>query len=141
MRNHLKKLRSENKTIMVSSHILPELADICNKIGIIERGKLLYNGTVTEAIKQVRGNFVFTVSVGAERNEQAAKRIETYGEVQTVKIGPQAEFMEVRLKDGHEDGSFIPERLINEGFRLKTFTEKEVNLENVFMEITKGITN
>jgi ABC-2 type transport system ATP-binding protein len=141
MRNHLKKLRSEKKTIMVSSHILPELADICNKIGIIERGKLLYNGTVTEAIKQVRGNFVFTVSVGAERNEQAAKRIETYGEVQTVKVGPQAEFLEVRLKEGHEDGSFIPERLIHEGFRLKTFTEKEVNLENVFMEITKGITN
>lgn len=141
MRNHLKKLRSENKTIMVSSHILPELADICNKIGIIERGKLLYNGTVTEAIRQVRGNFVFTVSVGAERNEAAAKRIETFTEVQSVKVGSQAESLEVRLKDGHEDGSFIPERLIQEGFRLKTFTEKEVNLENVFMEITKGITN
>lgn len=141
MRNHLKKLRSEKKTIMVSSHILPELADICNKIGIIERGKLLYNGEVSEAIRQVRGNFVFTVSVGADRNEQAAKRIETYAEVQTVKVGPQAESLEVRLKEGHEDGSFIPERLIQEGFRIKTFTEKEVNLENVFMEITKGITS
>ncbi len=140
MRNHLKKLRSEKKTIMVSSHILPELADICNKIGIIERGKLLYNGSVTDAIKQVRGNFVFTVSVGADRNEAAAKRIETFAEVQTVKLAPQNESLEVRLKDGFEDGSFLPERLIQEGFRLKTFTEKEVNLENVFMEITKGLT-
>ena len=47
----------------------------------------------------------------------------------------------MRLKDGHEDGSFLPERLIQSGYRLKAFKEKEVNLENVFMEITKGITN
>src|SRR6476469_3568984 len=76
MRNHLKKLRSEKKTIMVSSHILPELADICNKIGIIERGKLIWNGTVDAAIEEVRGKSVFTVSVG-DRNDEAAKKIAT----------------------------------------------------------------
>ena len=42
------------KTIIVSSHILPELADICNKIGIIEQGELLVNGTVVDVMKQVR---------------------------------------------------------------------------------------
>src|SRR5436853_6743666 len=57
MRELIKELRSMNKTIMVSSHILPELADICNKIGIIEKGKLIFNGTVDEAIRKVRGNF------------------------------------------------------------------------------------
>lgn len=141
MRELIKELRNMNKTIMVSSHILPELADICNKIGIIERGKLIFNGEVSAAIKQVRGNFVFTVSVGAERNEEAAKRIEAYAEVESVKLDPKAESVEVKLREGHEDGSFIPERLIADGFRLKAFKEKEVNLENVFMEITKGITN
>ena len=49
MRELLKELRGMNKTIMLSSHILPELADICNKIGIIERGKLLFNGDVETA--------------------------------------------------------------------------------------------
>ena len=88
----------------------------------------------------MRGTFVFTVSVGAERNEAAAKRIETWSEVQSVKVAPQAESLEVRLKEGHDDGTFIPERLVHDGYRLKTFTEKEVNLENVFMEITKGLT-
>jgi ABC-2 type transport system ATP-binding protein len=141
MRELLKELRSMKKTIMVSSHILPELADICNKIGIIEKGALLYNGTVTDAIKQVRGNFVFTLSVGQQRNPEAAKRVETYAEVQGVKASAADEFIEVQLKDGFEDGSFLPERLIQEGFRLKAFREKEVNLEHVFMEITKGITN
>src|SRR5881227_3944689 len=48
MRELIKRLRRENKTIMLSSHILPELADICNKLGIIERGKLLFNGSVAE---------------------------------------------------------------------------------------------
>src|SRR6188474_3635454 len=67
MRELIKELRKMNKTIMVSSHILPELADICNKIGIIERGKLIWNGTVEAAIQEVRGKAVFTVSVG-ERN-------------------------------------------------------------------------
>jgi ABC-2 type transport system ATP-binding protein len=141
MRELIKELRNMNKTIMVSSHILPELADICNKIGIIERGKLIFNGEVSAAIKQVRGNFVFTVSVGAERNEEAAKRIEAYAEVESVKLDPKAASVEVKLREGQEDGSFIPERLIADGFRLKAFKEKEVNLENVFMEITKGITN
>ncbi|MDB5306412.1 MAG: ybhF 4 [Gemmataceae bacterium] len=141
MRKLIKKLRGMNKTIMVSSHILPELADICNKIGIIERGKLIWNGTVDEAIREVRGRAVFVVSVGSHRNEEAAKRIEDYPEVKAVKPDPQGESIEVQLKEGYEDGSFIPERLITAQFRLKSFKEKEVNLENVFMEITKGITN
>src|SRR4026207_29331 len=69
MRGLIKDVRNRGKTIMLSSHILPELADICNKIGIIERGKLLFDGTVEEAIRKVRGNFVFTVSVGARHAE------------------------------------------------------------------------
>ena len=54
MRGLLKELRNMGKTIMVSSHILPELADICNKIGIIERGKLIFDGDLQTAIRQVR---------------------------------------------------------------------------------------
>lgn len=141
MRELIKELRKMNKTIMVSSHILPELADICNKIGIIERGKLIFNGTVEAAIKQVRGNFVFTVAVGGERTEEAAKAIREYAEVESVKADPKTDSLDVRLKDGCEDGTFLPDRLVHAGFRLRAFKEKEVNLENVFMEITKGITS
>src|ERR671932_1502037 len=59
----LKELRSMGKTIMVSSHILPELADICNKIGIIEQGVLHYNGSVVEVMRQVRSDVVLNVAV------------------------------------------------------------------------------
>ena len=57
------------KTIMVSSHILPELADICNKIGIIERGELLVNGAVADVMKQVRTDIVLNIAV-ADRHDR-----------------------------------------------------------------------
>ena len=141
MRNLIKELRRMNKTIMVSSHILPELADICNKIGIIERGKLIWNGTVDAAIEQVRGRATFTVGVAGDRDDEASKLIEKYEEVESVQLDQKTNTLDVKLKDGHDDGSFIPERLIQAGFRLKTFKEKEVNIEHVFMTITKGITS
>ena len=141
MRELIKELRGMNKTIMVSSHILPELADICNKIGIIERGKLLYNGDVDAAVRQVRQNHVFHVSVGRDHNEAAAKKLLTYPEFESVDVDPSGESIKVTLKDGQTDGSFIPERLIADGFKLRGFKEEEINLEDVFMRITKGITN
>lgn len=141
MRELIKELRGMNKTIMVSSHILPELADICNKIGIIERGKLLFNGTTDEAIREVRKKRTYIVSVGKEQNEIAAKKIETFHEVELVEVQDEGEHIRVTLRDGEEDGSFVPERLISEKFRLKSFKEEEIDLEDVFMGITKGITN
>src|SRR5215216_7992326 len=70
IRSLLKELRNMGKTIMVSSHILPELADICNKIGIIERGKLLFDGDVQTAIQKVRQRTRIDVAVGDGRNEE-----------------------------------------------------------------------
>src|SRR5262245_43086303 len=63
LRQLLRKLRDLGKTILVSSHILPELADICNKIGIIEKGVLLFDGDVEAAIRQVRQRTVMIVGV------------------------------------------------------------------------------
>ena len=141
MRELLKELRSMKKTIMVSSHILPELADICNKIGIIERGKLLFNGDVDAAIAQVRQKRVYLLAVADERNEEAAKALDSFGETAKTDILQKGTVVKVTLKEGNDDGSFLPERLIQMGFRLKMFKEEEINLEDVFMGITKGITN
>ena len=71
MRELIKELRSMGKTIMLSSHILPELADVCNKIGIIERGKLLFDGDVQSAIQKVRQRTRIDVMVGDGRNAEA----------------------------------------------------------------------
>src|SRR4051795_989443 len=71
IRTLLKRLGTMGKTIMVSSHILPELADICNKVGIIERGELLFNDTVPELLKKVRPLTVLNISVAEDGNSAA----------------------------------------------------------------------
>src|SRR5262245_31757762 len=76
MRALLKELSNMGKTILVSSHILPELADICNKIGIIERGVLLFDGDVPTAIKAVRKNTVYLIAVGNDLNATAKEHVE-----------------------------------------------------------------
>ena len=55
IRELLKELQSMGKTIIVSSHILPEMEEFCNKIGIIERGELIVAGDVNTIARQVRG--------------------------------------------------------------------------------------
>ncbi len=141
MRHLLKELRKMGKTIMVSSHILPELADICNKIGIIERGQLIFNGSVQSAIEEVRTNAIFFVAVGHDRNEEAAELLEAHVDVMKVEKREEENCLKVTLNNDIRDGSFIADLLLGKGFRLKMLKEEEIDLEDVFLEITKGITN
>ncbi len=141
MRKLLKRLRSMKKTIMVSSHILPELADICNKIGIIERGKLEFNGDVATAIRQVRQSSIFLISVADGKAAEAQVFLKGRQGVASVDESPDPEVFRVTLAAGIEDGAFLAEDLIRGGFRLRRFGEEEIDLEDVFMRITQGITN
>src|SRR5947208_9884483 len=111
LRNLLKELRDMGKTILVSSHILPELADICNKIGIIERGKLLFDGDVQTAIRQVRQRMVYAVAVANGLNHLAKEQLQKHSDVATVELKEDAETMLVTLNEAVEDGSFIAELL------------------------------
>jgi ABC-2 type transport system ATP-binding protein len=138
MRALLKELRTMGKTILVSSHILPELADICNKIGIIEQGKLLVNGEVTEVMKQVRTDIVLNIAV-ADRLTDAANLIESQPEVERVE--DKNGVLIVKLHEGVNQYSFLANRLVNTGFELTLFKEDEINLETAFMHLTKGITS
>ena len=141
MRALLKRLRSMGKTILVSSHILPELADICNKIGIIERGQLLFDGDVETAIKQVRQNTVIHVGVEIDRLQEASRFLKLLEGVFSIEERDNTDYLRVTLAHDFKDGSFIAEALVRAGYKLKTLHEEEVNLEDVFMGITKGITN
>jgi ABC-2 type transport system ATP-binding protein len=138
MRALLKELRTMGKTILVSSHILPELADICNKIGIIEQGCLLVNGEVTEVMKQVRTDIVLNIAV-AERMTDASSMLESQPEVESVQ--EKNGVLVVKLNEGINQYSFLAGRLIEQGYELTLFKEDEINLETAFMHLTKGITS
>src|SRR5437867_1113359 len=136
MRELLKELRRMGKTILISSHILPELADLCNTVGIIERGELLYSGPVSEILKRAKTGMVLHVGV-ADNQAGAAALLSQDPNIENVAANNG--YMEVSLKDGVKDWSFVPARLVQAGFRLTLLREEEVNLETAFMRLTKGM--
>src|ERR1700744_6200809 len=109
----LKELRRMGKTILISSHILPELADLCNKVGIIERGELLYSGPVADIVRRARGGTVLHVSV-AEQQAQAASLLSQDPNI--ANISNNNGFMEISLRDGVTNYSFVPQQLISAGY-------------------------
>lgn len=135
MRNLLRRLGQTGKTIIVSSHILPELADVCNKIGIIDRGVMSFSDEVSEVIKKVRDRVILHVGVHADE-ERAKTFLDTHDDVELTVKGDG--FLVVTLNKGVDDYSDLPTQLIGEGFKLTLFREEEVNLESAFMALTKG---
>jgi ABC-2 type transport system ATP-binding protein len=138
IRGLLKELRNLGKTIMVSSHILPELADICNKIGIIERGELLWNVDIEQLMKQVRRQTILNIGV-VEKTEAAARLLEGHPSID--KIETRANLLVVTLVETAGDYSQLATLLVQAGFKLSLFKEEELNLETAFMALTKGITS
>jgi ABC-2 type transport system ATP-binding protein len=137
IRGLLKELSKLGKTIMVSSHILPELADICNKVGIIERGVLLISADVAEVMRSVRQQPVLDIRVGGDPGA-AARLLEGHPSVERTEIRDGRLF--VTLAKGVEDYSDLAAVLVQGGVKLHTFKIDEINLETAFMALTKGIT-
>jgi ABC-2 type transport system ATP-binding protein len=137
MRAVLRRLGQQGKTIMVSSHILPELADMCNKVGIIDRGVMSVNATVADVMKQVRERIVLYIVVTGDQEAAARLLVASNGIVEraTVERGQ----ILATLRQGVEDYSDLTPLLVNAGYKLKLFREEEVNLESAFMALTKGL--
>jgi ABC-2 type transport system ATP-binding protein len=138
IRGLLKELRNMGKTIMVSSHILPELADICNKVGIIEQGVLKYNAEVSEVMRQVRQQMVLQIKVVGDP-DAAARVLEQHDFVDSVQTDDKG--LRVTLKKGDHDYSQLAQLLMENGQAITRFCEEEIDLETAFMTLTKGITS
>ena len=148
IRELLKRLGGKGKTIMVSSHILPELADVCNKVGIIERGELLVDAKVEDVMRRVRDQIAVLVELAEPDPETNKKKVEecmkflsddeTVDRVELDRTGAIRVFIKKGL--GLDDYSALLTRLIERKFRVKSFHEEEINLETAFMTLTRGIT-
>ncbi len=159
IRELLRELKRMGKTIIISSHILPELAELCNTVGIIERGRLLYSGSVDEALRRARVGQAVQVSV-LDRTVAAAQLLQKLPGVAKVSVAEnttmRASSNGSASKPGTDAGdgriihvaldpeakldiTDIPNVLMNNGFRILSFTEESVNLETAFMRLTKGV--
>lgn len=137
MRNLLRRLGEMGKTIIVSSHILPELADVCNKVGIIDKGELKQNATKAEVIRMVREHTVLVVQPASrEKLGEISQLLESHEKVQGCEMGDDA--LRVVLKRDVESYHDLPRLLIERGIDLRQFNEEELDLESAFMALTKG---
>lgn len=136
MKALLKELQKMGKTILVSSHILPELADFCNKIGIIERGKLLASGPVQDVIRSIRQNRVIEV-VLAKPSETCEVSLAHHSQVRNLAAAENRYKFEFIGTD--EDVVTLHKDLMTLDVPLIWFNEIQADLEEAFMKITKGL--
>ena len=136
IRELLKELKNMGKTILISSHILSELGELCNKIGIIERGKLIVQGSLEEIMRKVRLRTVLRIAV-AGNPERARQALEAHSEVAEVRL--EDGLLRVAMVGHVEDYSFLANMLLERGHKLLTFQEEPASLETAFMHLTEGL--
>lgn len=133
----LRELKAMGKTIIISSHILPELADFCNKIGIIEQGELIVSGDVGEIMRQVSGGMLLDVRVHPEDRERAEELLNGLPQVRNVRQADDE--LKVDYTGALDATHEVLAALVHAGVRVRTFTEEQTDLEDIFMRVTRGV--
>ena len=136
MRELLKELKRMGKTIIVSSHILLELSELCTHIGIIEKGSLLVSGGVDEIVERIKTKRLIRVGVldgdmsftGIAENFRHTVSVEGLGKG----------FFSVELSGEDSVVADFLAYLATEGVRVVSYSEEQTNLEDIFFQITKG---
>ena len=129
----LKELQSQGKTILISSHILPELAEICTDIGVIDQGRMVFEGTMEEILAQINVASPLLISVSGSRQE-ALKLLRAHPEVETITI--REEEIVVGFSGDKKDEGALLKQLVDAGVNVYGFVRERENLESVFMQIT-----
>ena len=129
------------KTIIISSHILSELGEMSTSIGIIERGKLLYSGTMKDALNKARSGERIEValqpdSAAPELVKAAIERDHRVARVAQQAESPQSLFVD--LVPGEHGHHFLIESVIAAGGKLAAFRPVEIKLEDAFLKLTTG---
>jgi ABC-2 type transport system ATP-binding protein len=133
----LQELQRLGKTIIISSHILSELQTLCNRVAIIEKGRLIYSGPVQGVRDQMSTGLVYWVVVRGDC-APAIDLLKARPEVsEAVAVDGQ---VKVTLANHDVDPSFLPEALVRAGIKMTGLWEDELGLEEVFLRVTRGET-
>ena len=137
MRELLRELQRMGKTIMLSSHILPELADVCTKVGILHRGRLAAFGTVEELAKRASAPARVRVRVAGDAGAARAVLAAVPG-VKAVEAGDGGGELGLTLDGPAVDVSELMLAALTRGVKLTSFTPERPDLEELFLTITGG---
>jgi ABC-2 type transport system ATP-binding protein len=135
MRELLRELGSMGKTILVSSHILTELGELCDSIGIIERGRLVASGPLDEISLQIHQERSLRIKVLSEHSQAITILCDQPG---VGKVFDENGFLEVDFHGDEEAAAGLLESLLKQGVRVSSFSGITSDLEEVFLKLTKG---
>lgn len=135
MREILKELKLMGKTIIISSHILPELAEMVDEIGVIEHGEIIAQGKVSEIQNRLRVKRVLQIRL-LDRTEELAQQLRDEAYVSQVLTDEKG--VHVHFSGGDSEQSGLLAKIMASGYPVVSFQEAQSNLEDVFLEITKG---
>ncbi|WP_425449560.1 ATP-binding cassette domain-containing protein [Dethiothermospora halolimnae] len=135
MKDILKELKKMGKTILISSHILSELSELCSHIGIIEDGKIVINGKVEDIMSEIYSgnNIKIKVLDNYDHTIQILKEYPKIGEVYN-----NDDYIEFTYDGDKEIRAKILKYLIENNIPVTSFTDTEGKLEEVFMKVTRG---
>ena len=140
MKGILRTLKDMGKTVLISSHILPELSEMCDSLTNIDHGRLVFSGSVEELGRHMSGNAPIRVrlAAGAEADaiEAAVTLIRQYPGV--TGVGREEGNVLTVDFDGGEDATAGLLKQLAAGTPLVDFHRPPLNLEKVFMEVTQG---
>ncbi|HES58710.1 MAG TPA: ABC transporter ATP-binding protein [Firmicutes bacterium] len=140
MRELLKELKNMGKTVFISSHILTELSDFCNKVGIIEAGKMVVSGDVDEILKAVSQGQLVTVRVPKGQTDTVISAVRSHAQVLEARALDDDE-VELHFDGAADDLPGLMQHLLGAGVKVLSFKESVNSLEDIFMKVTKGQVN
>jgi ABC-2 type transport system ATP-binding protein len=137
MRDILKHLKSMGKTILISSHILPELAEMCDEIGVIDNGKLIAHGNVSAIQEQLQGDKRIIIKV-MDEIEKARAFFEEDPQISSIKVIEDKNEISFNYRGKTINQVDLLRKALLADISIYSLTEEEKDLEDVFMAITKG---
>ncbi|MHB1127075.1 MAG: ABC transporter ATP-binding protein [Bacillota bacterium] len=137
MRELLRELQRMGKSIIVSSHILPELAELCSEVGIVEAGNLVAAGSIDEITGRLSGDKLIQVKVQSGK-EQAVRLLQEHPQVSGVRETADGT-LQVSFRDETASQAELLRALVLQGVPVISFSETSNSLEDLFMQITKGV--
>lgn len=135
MKEILRNLSSMGKTILISSHILPELAEMCSTIGIIEQGSMVVKGAVDEIMQKMTTSNPLVMKI-VEGQELAVRILKENPLVENISI--KEDCISIGFRGGKYEEAGLLHDLVREDILLSSFAREEGNLEALFMQLTEG---
>ena len=131
-----REFAEKQKHLIISSHILHELAELCTTVGIIEQGELLLHGSIQDIIHRARTGTKVHIKV-AEQQDLAAELLGKTRGVRAVDMVDGRVVIDLEKKT--DDFNALTKLLLQNNFKIKEIQEEDVNLETAFMRLTKGM--